>query len=127
MVYLLVQYHFDVLYIRLAKYAADAMKAKLRVERLRMTLCVQEDLRPRLSFRLGNGRIKQPAADAMAALLALNRHTPYLPRGHQARAPKEIVCFRMRQKMRTRSIKRIHLLGLRHTLLAHENLSTDRF
>ena len=40
LIHLLVQYHFDVLYIRLAKYAADAMKAKSRVKGLRMALCM---------------------------------------------------------------------------------------
>ena len=39
-VLLLLQYHLDVRYGGLAKRAANAMKAKLRVTRLRMALCM---------------------------------------------------------------------------------------
>ena len=121
------QYHFHVLYIGLDKHAANAMKAKSRVKGLRMALRVQEDLRPRLLPCLGNGRIEQNAANALAALLALNRHTPYLSRCHQASAPDELVCFRTCQKMRAFGIESIHLLGLRHTLLTHEYFGANRF
>ena len=92
-----------------------------------MALCMQEDLRPRLPPCLGNGRLEQHAANALAALLALNCHTSYLSRCHQASAPEELFCFRACQKMRAFGIESIHLLGFRHTLLAHEYLCANRF
>ena len=56
--HLFAEYHFNMLDARLAKYVTDAVKAKLGVERLRMTLGVQENSREVLALCFRNGSVQ---------------------------------------------------------------------